>query len=208
MKRYLQITALVVVLLSFSTTAIATGDNYFTGFLGFKQSREFDAVFKKHKVEMNFDGGLVVGAAYGEVIGSNRVELDFSYQMNNLDKVVLDEVETPSSKGDSSVISLLFVGYHDFKNNSPVTPFISAGFGVARVAFNDFSLPGSGLGNVNDEDFVGAYQLGAGFGYTVSDTLFIDAKYRYFQTADPKFEGDLKTEFSSHNFILGLRMAI
>lgn len=207
MKRYLWITALVAIVLSFSTTAIAGSDNYITGFLGYKQPKKLDGTFQNSKVEMDFDGGLVLGAAYGEVIGNNRVELEVSYQINNLDKVVLDEVETPS-KGDSSVTSLLFVGYHDFKNNSPVTPFISAGFGVARIAFNDFSLPGSGLGKVNDEDFVGAYQVGAGIGYTVSDKLFLDARYRYFDIADPKFEGDLKTEFSSHNFMLGLRIAL
>ena len=51
-----------------------------------------------------------------------------------------------------------------------------------------------------------AYQLALGGSFAASESLNIDLQYRFFGTADPDFEG-LEAEYSTHNFMVGLRHA-
>jgi opacity protein-like surface antigen len=93
-------------------------------------------------------------------------------------------------------------GYYDFTNSSQLTPYISAGIGVAQVEVNDLAVLGIPVGS--EDDTVFAYQLGVGVGYSVTDAITLDMKYRYFATADPDFDG-IDGECASHNVYLGLR---
>ena len=107
--------------------------------------------------------------------------------------------------GDTTSLSVLVNGYYDFDTGGPYKPFVSAGLGYAKFDINDFNFVGSGLPSVNDDDTVFAYQLGGGVGYALNERVSIDIKYRYFGTTDPEFDTTTTTEYSSHNFLAGVR---
>ncbi len=83
--------------------------------------------------------------------------------------------------------------YLDFVNSSPVTPFLTAGIGMAEVTLFDYY-----------DDTVFAYQVGAGLTFAINPHMSIDLKYRYFATEDLDFEG-IEAEFASHNVYCGFR---
>jgi len=99
-------------------------------------------------------------------------------------------------------------GYYDFQNSSAITPYITAGLGIAKVKASlsleveideeTYSV------SVSDSDTVFAYQFGAGLEYAINKDVSLDARYRYFATSDPSFE-TTEAEFASHNLMLGAR---
>lgn len=153
------------------------------------------------------DPGFATGFAGGYNFGMFRMEGEIGYQVNDIDKTSLCVggicVSGLSSSGDVKALSFLVNGYFDFVNKTAFTPYITAGIGAARLEVNDFEVLGIRMGDSNDTVF--AYQVGAGIAYTVNKNFTIDLKYRYFATADPKFD-DIEAEFASHNVYLGLRV--
>jgi opacity protein-like surface antigen len=110
------------------------------------------------------------------------------------------------ASGDISNLALLFNGYLElFKIENVVTPYLTAGMGVAMVDISGLPVKsGESYTTDSHNDTVFAYQFGAGVGYTVSEKLTIDLKYRYFQTSDLTF-GNTIASYGSHNFYLGVR---
>ena len=96
-------------------------------------------------------------------------------------------------------------GYYDFTNSSNFTPYVSAGLGFSKIEANDYNIIGSGEPDLNDDDTVFAYQVGAGVGYAVNAQFTIDVKYRYFAAEDAKLFETAEVEIASHDLLLGLR---
>lgn len=171
-----------------------------------------------------------MGAAAGYDFGMWRAEFEIAYRQNDLDKikavvsqdigngpingepiptqVVPGTSVSINADGDVSALSFMVNGYFDWQNPSPLTPYLGAGIGFARVSMNDLKVEGVRL--VDDSDTVFAYQLAAGVGWEFMPNLTLDLGYRYFATADPEFrdvEGDtFESEYKSHNLMLGLRI--
>ena len=156
--------------------------------------------------EIQMDMGLALGIAAGYTFGSTRLEGEISYQKNDMDSVGVDGIGSAPLSGDMTSLAFLINGYYDFKDDGPVSSFISAGIGMANVEVDNLNIPGSGLPNFSDDDTVFAYQIGAGIGYAVTKQITLDLKYRYFATLDPDF-GGYEAEYSSHNVSLGVRVA-
>jgi opacity protein-like surface antigen len=154
-------------------------------------------------ITIESDAGLALGVAAGYSSGNTRGEVEIGYQKNDLDQATLLGVPVALT-GDTTSLSVLFNGYYDIDTDSQFTPFVSAGLGFAKIDLNDFNAVGSGSPDTNDDDTVFAYQLGAGVGYAVNEKISIDIKYRYFGTADAEF-GTEEIEYSSHNFLVGVR---
>ncbi|MCG8640760.1 MAG: porin family protein [Desulfobacterales bacterium] len=155
-------------------------------------------------LEVESDTGFSVGAAVGYGFSNNfRLEGEISYQSNDVDKISFLGLST-STTGDSTALTFLLNGYYDFKNNSPLTPFITGGLGYSKVELNDFNLPGSGLPNINEDDNVFAYQVGVGLAYEMTEKATFDIGYRYFATEDPELDTS-EVEFQNHILYLGLR---
>ncbi|MEN8123433.1 MAG: OmpW family outer membrane protein [Bacteroidota bacterium] len=188
---------------SFSTIVYAEG-TYFSGNIGAAVATDSDVTDQGGNFEIESDTGIAFGAAVGYAYGNNiRMEAELAYQKNDIDQVNVPGVgSSVTAGGDTSSYALLLNGYYDFTNNSAFTPFISAGIGYAKVEVNDFIVNGIPIGS--EEDKVFAYQVGAGVGYAISETLILDLKYRYFATADPKFD-TAEAEYASHNFYVGIR---
>lgn len=154
-------------------------------------------------IDIEYDSGLTLGAAIGYDYGTIRAEGELAYQKNDFDKASLWGVDVPLS-GDATATSLLLNGYFDIENDSPVTPYITAGLGLAKIEVNNLNVPGSGLPGTSDDDTVFAYQIGAGLGYAINNRLTADVRYRYLTSSDPEF-GTSEAEFASHNVTAGLR---
>lgn len=158
---------------------------------------------------MKFDPGFASSFAGGFNFGMFRIEGELGYQGNNVDNkydyyyydyydddYYYDDHHRHSSDDDSSDLtaySLMGNFYLDFVNPSPVTPFLTAGIGMATVNLFDY-----------DDDTVFAYQVGAGLAFAINPRMSIDLKYRYFATEDLDFEG-IKAKFASHNVYVGFR---
>jgi opacity protein-like surface antigen len=148
-------------------------------------------------VEAEFDAGYVLGAAGGVELGvlPVRVEAEFGYQKNDIDKLKAFGTSV-SVDGDVSIMTLMLNGYYDFKNKSFITPYLMAGVGAARI---DAELEGD-----SEDDTVLAVQVGAGLAFEVTENVSIDTEYRYFLTDDPDF-GDIEAEISGHRLQVGVR---
>lgn len=190
----------------------------------------------RYKHEMAFEAGPSFSLAIGTGSGRGaRFEAEVLYQENDLDSADVTYLEdiyiesyestysndmTLSGKdvisGNISCLAFMANGYYDFVNRSAFTPFVGAGFGVAKIEYdisslfmyyymfkfdddyNALHLDKSGDGNVL------AFQLSAGVGYAFNDRWTFDLKYRYFATDDPNF-GDVTIQYNYHNIFLGFR---
>jgi len=206
MKKAVLIAAGCTMLLSISSIAYSTEGIYVSGNLGLaivNDSDVTDSTVPGETLKFESDMGYALGGAIGYDFGNFRIEGEIAYQKNDLDRVKAPGVSADAT-GDTSSLAGLLNGYCDFNNTSPFTPYISGGVGVAKVEINDFNIPGSGMSNVNDDNTVFAYQVGAGVAYTINENLCFDVKYRYFGTSDQEF-ATTDFEYSSNNFYAGLR---
>ncbi len=133
-----------------------------------------------------------------------------------------------STDGDLETWSLMANLWYDFNlGDSPITPFIGGGIGLAQVSLdyravvyaplNDGRNPlltnatgAYGTYDVNTDDFAFAYQVGAGLGFNFGNGMMLSAQYRYFATgevqlgASDQFSGNVE----AHNFLVGLNIPI
>jgi opacity protein-like surface antigen len=192
-----------LIVFSFSTIAYAEG-LYFSGNIGAALLTDADITEPGFNAELESDTGVALGIAVGYAYSNNiRAEIEFAYQTNDADTLDAFGVELDAT-GDTTNYAGLLNLYYDFVNDSSFIPFITAGIGYAKVELNDFNLSGSGMPNINEDDEVFAYQVGAGVGYVVSEKITLDFKYRYFGTDDPEFD-ITEAEYASHNFYFGIR---
>lgn len=207
MKKTLLIAASCSMLLSVSSIAYSADGPYLSGNLGLAIASDSDITDSTEPgITLTFesDMGFALGGAIGYGFSNFRFEGELAYQTNDLDKVKAFGVSIDAT-GDASSLAGLLNGYWDFNNTSPFTPYISGGIGMAKVEINDLNIPGSGEADINDDDTVFAYQLGAGVAYAINEYLSLDVKYRYFATEDLEFENTTNVEYSSHNFYAGIR---
>jgi opacity protein-like surface antigen len=145
-----------------------------------------------------YDAGYAVGGALGYMIDAFRYEGEISYMKS--DENTYDGLPT---NADMETLTFLVNGYLDFDTGGPMTPYITVGIGVSKLDFNDPDF-------YDVDDTVFAYQVGAGVGFSVSETLTLDCKYRYMSGQDAEFSYpgfEAEVEIASHNLIIGLRMA-
>ncbi len=152
--------------------------------------------------DFGFAGGIAIGYGFNDTF---RLEGEFFYATNDLDKITLNGVSL-AMDGETSLMAFLLNVYVDFANDSDFTPFITAGVGYAEYEMDDFTITGSGITPVSDDDGVFAGQVGAGIGYALSDTVMVDLKYRFLFTQDPEL-GSTNLEYANHSVILGLRLS-
>jgi opacity protein-like surface antigen len=185
----------------------AGAESYVSGHLGYVYSEDAGTKFDDgFRADIQFDDGVAFSAAVGgRIYDYFRIEQEISYLKQDIEKIKSSEGSDLRVHGDGTVWSLLANVYYDFINSSPVTPYLSAGLGVADIEVSSLRESSTGMRIVTgDDDIVFAYQLGAGIGYQVSPGIVLDMKYRYFATSEPEF-GVARSEFASHHFFAGAR---
>jgi opacity protein-like surface antigen len=174
------------------------------GGISFAEDLDFSA--EGETVTTELDTGFIVGGALGYQLQAFRLEGEFAFLQNDVDKLSAMGISL-GADGDVSVMSGFANVYFDFDTMTPWTPYIGGGVGIANVA-NDVSVMGIQL--VDDDDSVFAYQVKAGVSYSVNPTTDVTVGYRFLGTDDVS----LKTVdgFSiqgdgpqSHNLEAGIR---
>jgi opacity protein-like surface antigen len=178
---------------------------YISANLGYAMAQNTDTTIGTSSGAIEYESGFAGAAAVGFGFDYGRAEAEISYQRNEIDTISISGGKN-ESWGDIRNLALLFNGYLElFKIENVVTPYLTAGMGVAMVDISGLPVKsGDSYPTDSHNDTVFAYQFGAGVGYTVSEKLTIDLKYRYFQTSDLTF-GNTVASYGSHNFYLGVR---
>lgn len=184
MKRFLMTLVVAAVFMATSAQA-ADGKMYFSASGGLSLTDDLDFP----GINFSFSPGFNVGGALGYDYGQFRAEGEIRYSTVDLDEV--NGISTPIST-DLSALTFMVNGYYDHEmGNSPVTPYIGAGLGIA-----DSELDATGIGSSSETDF--AYQFMVGLGFDVGSSTALTAEYRYVGIADSDAP-------DTHAFIFGAR---
>ena len=167
---------------------------------------------------VEFDPGVNVGGTGGYDFGFFRLEGELSYKHAEM-KSITDQTDGFSFRnpdGNLGVLAMMFNGFFDLHNPSPITPYLGGGIGFAAMHLSDtFGTDTRGtvtrqLLYEEDDDTVFAYQVGGGLDISLNRRLSLDLGYRYFGTDRATFGKDLNTttsmRYGSHNASVGIRV--
>ena len=196
MKKIYSLLAAAVIT-GFSATPASAGHSYISGNVGSSWMNDTkDAPFK-----YGMGSGLTALGAVGMRERCYRFEGELGYQKNSVDNLY-SQFGTSPFHGNIEVWSLLANAYWDIYTGESVNPYLTAGVGAARVQFESIPfLP-------DEHDSVFAYQLGAGLAIPISHGVKLDARYRYFSTAEFSLNNEHQSRLSSNSVLLGLRFGL
>jgi opacity protein-like surface antigen len=226
MKRILIIIAALVTLAlpAISSAAPARPGAYVSGFLGVTVPRDTDVTTEQFSPpntftnRVEFDPGVNIGGTGGFDFGFVRLEGELSYKHGEMTSITDRDTGDRIRNVDGSLgaLAMMFNGFFDLHNDTPVTPYLGGGIGFAALHLSDtFGTDTSGTGGQSllyfeDDDTVFAYQAGAGLEIALNRMLSLDVGYRYFGTSKARFDSDLnftdELKFESHNGAVGLRV--
>ena len=211
---------------------------YLAADLGMALSSTSDFESAVTKGQTDFDSALGYSVAVGLGWGGLRMEGEASWRRTDLDSIKFDQLtgdllsranldainDDIKIKGTRSTLDLMANAWYDVDVGVGFTPYFGGGLGVQYVRYDvDLPLdpgriPGlpsnavnvlSGLGG-DDGDWVLAYQVGAGVGYRLMDSLVVHVGYRYMGAGDPKLnwlDGPaVKSDAGNHVFRAGVRI--
>ena len=193
-------------------------------FLSDSTSTASDSLGNSITFDTEFDTGFGLHGAIGHSWDAFRLEGEVSYRKNDLDTLEVTNVTLAGigsfttaaafdADGDVSALGFMANGWYDFDTGSPWKPFVGGGLGMARISLNDASATvlGVSVPLADDDDWVFAYQVGAGIGYEVTPTTVVSLGYRFFATSDPDFTDPtgipFDAEYQSHNIEIGVRFS-
>jgi opacity protein-like surface antigen len=148
--------------------------------------------------------GIDLMGAAGRSFGNFRLEGEVGYQRNNSDTYTFSRGVFPLT-GHFSVTSYMINSYYDIKAGA-ITPYLSAGLGLARVSLNKVPDPPVIL---NETQSALGYQFGVGIAVPVTKTIDIDARYRYSGTSTVTLNGSpAKLDISGSGILVGVRVGL
>lgn len=227
MKKYMSAMIGVVALIAPISSPNAREGWYVTGGAGGTLLQESSSTITVPSIgsatfDTDFDFGYgLQGAAgyawdsYGNRGGGAvlRVEGEVFYKSNGLDSITVKTVTlagigtlvapgTVSVSGDVSALGFMANAWYEFLTGMPWRPYVGGGIGMANISLDESLL-------TDDDDWVFAYQFGAGLGYEITPDVVIAIEYRLLGTTDPTFVAipgvDFDAEYLSHNIGLVVR---
>jgi opacity protein-like surface antigen len=204
MKKSLGILGAVLAFGMLSAPAFAGPTLYVSGNLGgssFNDIKSTDSV-----TTIATTSGINVTGAVGVkcCVTHIRLEGEVGYQKNNAD-TIKNGSGVYGLTGNYSVTSYMANAYYDL-NAIVLSPYITAGIGVAEVGVNNVVNP---LFTANEKHSVLGYQFGAGVAIPVTKFIDFDVRYRYYGTGTVTLSnnnGELK--LPGNSFLVGLRIGI
>ena len=226
MKNFI-IFATVLGLLMLATAGIASPARpgaYMTAFVGASVPRDTTITTDDfvadttYRDKVEFDPGINAGIAGGYDFGYLRLDGELSYKHGSMNEITdkADNYRFRNVDGDLAALSMMFNGYLDLHNDSPVTPYLGGGIGFSTLYLSDTygtDTRGSFADEIllyeEDYDTVFAWQAGGGVEIALNNMLSLDLGYRYFRTAKARFDSSWdqssSLRFESHNASVGLR---
>jgi OmpA-OmpF porin, OOP family len=164
--------------------------------------------------------GVAVTGTVGYDFGSVRVAEEVGYQQNSIGGTATTTTtgqqgsyqypdsggstsSTQPVSGNISVVSVMTSVSKDFQVGG-VSPYVTAGAGVANVSFNNVS---DGTTIINQHNTKLAYQIGAGVSYSFTPSVKMDIHYDYSAVAgfvSPVNTTQNTIHISSHKINVGM----
>jgi len=143
-----------------------------------------------------FDTGWEVDGKVGTHLANTlRTELQLGYETADTNQAGV--------KGSVSNLNLMANGLFDLSRIGPLSPYIGAGLGAARINADIFAPP---IPHYDDSQWAFAWQAMTGVNWRLTDRAAVTAGYRYFD-ADSKTIGGFKTDHNSNLVSVGLKLA-
>jgi len=189
-------------------TRVGKTDFTVAGEHGYPASRIRSAYDKR-----GYTGALVAGYGARTPQGwGYRVEVEGGYQKAEVDSHTVPGVGTFAGKdafGDAKVL----YGFVNVYGDVPITKRLAltagGGVGVGKVKFDGYGVRGAGTA-LDDSATALGYHLDAGVTYQVTDTVALEALYRYqsFVDAEVRTENgnEQKLDLDSHSVLAGVRV--
>ena len=206
-KKILAIGALVLsVSVSVTTAKAQTSRVYFASYLGLNTSN--DQEFSESSVPQGGDfeyknAGSFAGALGLRISPQLRLEGEVSYRNADLSSVDFNNNGTFDMGGNMRTYLFMLNAYYDFDLEwEKISPFVSAGFGLA---YHDGEIDdSSGFATdatASDMGFV--YQVGGGLKYRWDENLAFSGGYRYIGGSDISID-TYDIDYSNHEIRFGL----
>lgn len=214
------VAAFVLCIPAVGVAAPAEPGAYVSGFLGVSIPRDTQVTGTDFVTDFDFDDkaeldpGVYLGGSGGYDFGFVRLEGELSYRYTEFDSITEQNgARIRNVDGNLGVLAMMFNGFFDLHNDSPITPYLGGGIGFASMHLsNTWGRDNTGriLLYGTDDDTVFAYQGGAGVDIAFNRRLSMDVGYRYFATDDADFDSrrDIASslEFRSHNAAVAIRV--
>ncbi len=154
--------------------------------------------------EVEFDPGFSIGAQAGyKWQQSIRTEVEYRFSRAETDSATVSAAgltATGPVSGSAWSHAILANAWYDWDLKNGWMPYAGGGVGGFIIDATD-----------SDADFVFGGQVGAGISYAYTKDVVFDLGYRYVITQDAELGtdvagvSDIETEYSSHNFMIGVR---
>ncbi len=165
---------------------------------------------------VELDPGVFVGGTGGYDFGILRLEGELSYKHSEIKAVTANfapPIHYRDVDGTLGVLAFMANAFLDLHNDTPVTPYLGGGIGVAALHLSNTHDNNGGLRLYREDDAAAfAYQVGGGLEITLNRLLSLDLAYRYFGTTKAEFEHDKQSgnstaemKYESHNMAVGVR---
>jgi opacity protein-like surface antigen len=184
---------------------------YLEGDLGYSFPDEVDVSAGGLDGELELDDGPVFGGALGWKFPWFRLEANVSYRENDADEVSVEGADF-GADGETKALVGLINAYVDLDvGHFPLRPYVGGGVGGAYLELDtgdDTPL------SVDDEAGAFAWNLLAGVGYDITESVAITATYRYLRLEGSDFSADLAgvdlgdvdvDDVALHEALIGLR---
>lgn len=148
-------------------------------------------------LDSDFGALLSVGQEYIFDGGPSGIQFDFEIGWVKLDGGA--EGISGSLKDIPLLVSARYVYRFNDKWSIAAGPSLGISYLKASLSIED-------LGSGSASDWVFTYGLGAILSYSISDTVSIDAGYRYLWHDDADFDGVEVTDIKGHVFQVGVRL--
>lgn len=159
--------------------------------------------------------GVYAGGTAGYDFGLVRLEGELSYRWNEMDSIYDRDTgfKYGGVDGDIGVFAVMANAFLDIHNDSPITPYLGGGIGIATIYLSDtYGTDSDGFRRTlysEDDESVFAWQLGGGVDIALNRQTSLDIGYRYFKTDNASFTSDWYQskdfELENHSVAAGLR---
>ena len=195
MKKLLATSAILATAL-ISTDATAANTNFPYWYLGLSGgvADQSDSDIHDSSAEIEWDTGYVVSASLGyqnPSLAGFRPEVEYSYRKQDF------------QGGDDSQVHVVAANlYYDFRNASPITPYVGGGLGLGNFKINSDG-PGP-----DGSDTQAIYQGMVGIGYEPANlhNVGLSLQYRYMAPfSEPETDAGFEYEYDNHSIEAGLK---
>lgn len=185
------------------STVFAQGFEYLSFNLGLTKTGDIDYDGSGISGGIGTDRTMNFSGALGLNIGPQlRTELELSYRSADIIDIKPDNGAGADISGEFGTWAGMANFYYDFRPQQRVNPYIMAGVGLARheIKLDPYQdVPGG-----SNDDWVVAYQFGAGVEADLNDRWDLVGGYRYFSSFNPQI-GALEFDYGAHEFLVGLK---